>query len=139
MYTLRELVQTLRTELNKVEKGKRFKKRVLAKILKTYDLKTIERGYKSAVDSSIIMPYITKEREKIREANPGLYSVIFVNRSTKERQVLTKPEGIPYDVALDFYNYVTFFGSEKYNDVGYYDIIRNDIQLPEEAHFGVLG
>lgn len=138
MYTLRELVQTLRTELKKIEKGKRFKKSLIAKILKNYDLKTLERGYKSAVDGSIRMPYATKEREKIREANPGLYAVIFVNRSTKERQVLTKPEGIPYDVALDFYNYVTFFGSEKYNDVGYYDIIKTGIQLPEESHFGVL-
>lgn len=141
MAQLREVMEIIKTELARIKKSKnrRMPRKLFRDLVKTYDISTIEHFVKFATDNnSKRTPRVKGPDMKIRKEHPGKFDVVFLNRHTKEKQLLTLDRGIPYDLAQHYYDYATYFGSEKYNELGNYEIVEHTPPfLPEEEHFGL--
>jgi len=141
MGQLREIIQILKKEyVRTVRKpNDRYSKKVVRSILRKYDIDALEEQVKIALDENAEIPHGKNKETELRKKFPGKYDVVFINYSTKEKQILTRKQGITYDIALAYYNYTTFFNSEKYEALGYYDILPHEqMNLPEEAHIGIF-
>lgn len=140
MGQLREVVQIIKNECERTRKRPkdRISKKVLKKIVKKYDIDSLEERARVASDANLELLYPKKRDSELRKKHPGKFDVVFINNHTKEKQILTRKEGVTYDLAYAYYNYNTFFGSEKHNEFGYYDIVEHEEPfLPEENHFGI--
>lgn len=140
MGQLREVVQIIKNECERTRKRPkdRISKKVLKKIVKKYDIDSLEERARVASDENLELLYPKKRDSELRKKYPGKFDVVFINNHTKEKQILTRKEGVTYDLAYAYYNYNTFFGSEKHNEFGYYDIVEHEEPfLPEENHFGI--
>ncbi len=74
----------------------------------------------------------------IRKATPGFYDVVFINKHTKEKNLLTLEIGVYYDMALNYLNYITDYQTETHNELGHYEIAPHEKAfLPEDPHTGL--
>ena len=141
MGRLREVVEKLKVEYARTKKKKyrKFSKVLVRKIIQQNDATRLESKAQRALDSFAHIRFRSNKKElALRAEHPGLFDVVFINKHTKEKQVLTRKKGIPYDVAIYYYNYITYYGEEKYNDLGSYELIEHPVfHLPEESHFGI--
>lgn len=139
MGRLKEVIELLKTELVRTHgatdtgKGRAFSKNVIKQIVIDNDVSLIEAKANRALIYKSKEARATEEDLKLRLAHPGVFDVVFINRHTRETQMLTLEKGIPYDVAMYYYNYITYYGTEKYNELGNYEIIEHELPfLPEE-------
>ena len=142
MGQLREVIEQLRKEYLRIKGtktvGVQFSRLLIRGILKKYDLSRALRFVPWATGVEVRKPTASKSEFILRKQNPGLFDVVFINSHSKEKQILTRDSGIPYDVAQLFYNYITYFGDEKYNEHGRYEIMLHEkFHLPEESFIGL--
>jgi len=144
MGQLRNLIEELRKDYLRVRGrigagGPQISRLMVRRILNKYDLTRPGQYVPWAIGTEgARRPYPKGHELKLRKGNPGKFEVVFINRHTKQTQLLTREKGIPYDVALQYYNYITFFDNEKYNEHGQYELREKEkFQLPEEPHFGI--
>jgi len=143
MGQLKEIIELLRKDYLRVTgtkyAGTQISRMVVRRIINKYDLTRAEKMAPWAIgESGAIKPKPKKREQEARANNPGKFDVVFINRHTRQTQILTRKKGIPYDVAELYYNYVSYFGSEKYNEMGHYEIREHEkITIPEDPHFGL--
>lgn len=141
MGQLREVVEILKKEYLRVkgDRHKRISRKILKSIIKKHDATVLENRAKLALDESYDKnKRATKKEMAMRNPHPGLHDVVFINKHTKEKQVLTRKIGVPYEMAWYYYMYITYFEDEKYNELGHYEIVEHPKPfLAEETHFGI--
>lgn len=143
MGQLREIIADLREEYLRIKGtrtiGMQISRMKIRRLVDKYDLTRAEHFVPWATEAfNGDKPRANKTEFKLRKENPGLFDVVFINSHSKEKQILTRKSGIPYDVAIHYYNYVTFFDDEKYNEHGKYEIQpHEEFFLPEEPFIGL--
>lgn len=139
---LRDVINTLKAEMEYL-KGKppwhRVRKNKINAIIKKYDAEILKEQADRALGKEESKEYKSRLKDmQLRKQNPGKFDVVFINDHTKEQQVLTKQGGITYDLAKYYYEYITYYETEKYNKIGRYEIVVHKPPfLPEEEHFGL--
>lgn len=140
MGQLREVIKTLKAELAR-SKGSagNFSKELVKDILRKYDAAQHEYVVPWATEAQGVKRLHPRKGDTdMRIDKPGKFDVVYVNSHTKERQILTRKDGVTYDVAWHYFQYITFSESETFDEFGYYEIQEHvGVYLPEEQHFGL--
>jgi hypothetical protein len=138
MSKLQELVTELKTIL---KKDTDYFRRDIINLIREYDSTLLKDIAEQGSAQSKRLPRPTLEARKLRKQFPGKYEVVFVNKHTKEQQRMTKEGGVPYDVALIYFNYVTDYNTDTINEQGHYELKEYDeegrFKLIEEDYLGM--
>jgi len=137
---LREVIKLLKDTLKEYRgEGKHFPKTVVKNILNKYDAAQHEYVVPWATEAEEVKRFQPRKKDmEKRKENPGIFDVIYINSHTKEKQILTRKNGVTYDVAWHYFQYITFCESETFDEFGYYEIQEHqEVYLPEEQHFGL--
>ncbi len=144
MGRLNKVIKELEVEYKRIKAFKGnysqpFSRTLIKKIIKANDYTLLKEKAEAALKwPKHHRPRAKKYDAKIRKANPGIFDIVFVNKHTKEVQLLTMAKGIYYDVALNYLNYVTDYQTEICNELGHYEMRpHEEAYIPKELQQGL--